>query len=165
MNRTLIGALLLSTCVCEAAWADGTVVFSEQKKRNNLVSELLEVTAISRSGNSFRFTRPGEGWIFVSATYKGTGKLKILLEAPGGTPVGLQAADSAAERSATAEAVRRVAGGEQKIRVDCEGDLRVEKLVVRSIPELVHCGLNTSSIRSYGPFDMDFLRKDVLPNV
>src|SRR5262249_26259317 len=48
---------------------------------------------------------------------------------------------------------------------DCAGGVRVDKLVVKSIPELVHCGLNTSSIKSYGPFDMAFLKKDVLPNV
>src|SRR2546421_8488139 len=113
MNRTLIGAIMLSTCVCESARGDGTVVFSGQKKRNNLVSELLEVAAISKSGNSFRFTRSGEGWIFLSAAYKGKGKLKILLDdAPGSAPVVLHAADSAAERSALAEAVRRVAKGD-----------------------------------------------------
>src|SRR5205809_1665385 len=79
MNRTLICAIMLSTCVCESARGDGTVVFSGQKKRNNLVSELLEVAAISKSGNSFKFTRLGEGWIFISAAYKGKGKLSILL--------------------------------------------------------------------------------------
>jgi hypothetical protein len=161
MNRTLIGALLLSICVCGAAQGDGTVVFSGEKKRNNLVSELLEVTAISKSGSSFRFMRSGEGWIFLSVTYKGKGKLKILLD---DAPAVSSAADSA-EQSALAEAMRRVTKGEHKIRVDCEGEVRVEKLVVRSIPELVQCGLNTSSIKAYGPFDMDFLKKDVLPNV
>src|SRR5262249_50391597 len=93
MNRTLIGALLL--CACETAWGDGTVVFAGQKKRNNLVSELLEVAAVSRSGNSFAFTRPCEGWIFLAASYKGKGKLTILLDdAPGSAPVILHAADS-----------------------------------------------------------------------
>jgi hypothetical protein len=166
MNRTLIGALLFSTCVCATARGDGTVVFSGQRKRNNLVSDLLEVTAISKSGNSFKFTRPGDGWIFLSAVYKGKGKLSILLDnASGGAPVVLYAADNDDKRSALAEAVRRVAKGEHKIRVDCAGDVRIDKLVVRSIPELVQCGLNSSSIKSYGPFDMAFLKKDVLPNV
>src|SRR5262245_37817449 len=166
MNRTLIGALLFSTCVCGAARGDGTVVFSGEKKRNNLVSVLLEVAAISKSGNSFPFTRSGEGWIFVSAAYAGNGKLKILLDlASAGAPVVLHAAENGAGQGALAEAVRRVAKGEHKIRVDCEGDVRVDKLVVKSIPELVQCGLNSSSIKSYGPFDLAFLKKDVLPNV
>jgi hypothetical protein len=166
MNRTLICAVLISTCVCESARGDGIVVFSGHKKRNNLVSELLEVAAISKSGNSFKFTRPGEGWVFLSAAYKGKGKLRILLDnASGGAPAVLYAADSAAALSQFAEAVHRVAKGEHKIRVDCEGDVRVDKLVVKLIPELVHCGLNSSSIKSYGPFDLEFLKKDVLPNV
>src|SRR5262249_17490491 len=71
----------------------------------------------------------------------------------------------ALERGAHAEAVRRVANGKHTIRVDCEGAIRIDKLVVKSIPELVHCGLNYSSIKAYGPFDMQFLKKDVLPNV
>lgn len=166
MNRTLICAILFSTCVCESVRGDGTVVFSGEKKRNNLVSELLEVATISKSGNSFKVTRSAEGWLFISAAYKGKGKLTILLDhASGGGSVVLYAAGSTAERTQHAEAVRRVAKGEHKIRVDCEGDVSVDKLVVKSIPELVHCGLNTSSIKSYGPFDMEFLKKDVLPNV
>src|SRR5262249_12499076 len=143
MNRTLIGAVLFSTCVCDAVRGDGTVVFSGEKKRNNLVSVLLEVAAVSKSGNSYQFTRSGEGWVFVSATYEGKGKLKILLDpASGGAPVVLHAAENDAGRRALAEAVRRVAKGEHTIRVDCEGDVRVDKLVVKSIPELVQCGLN-----------------------
>src|SRR5207245_4390386 len=134
-----------------------------EKKRNNLVAELLEVAGISRSGNSFKFTRSEEGWIFLSASCKGKGKLSILLDNPSGRePVLLYSAAGAADPSPLVEAVRRVAKGEHTIRVDCDGNVSVDKLVVRSIPELVHCGLNTSSIKSYGPFDMQFLNKDVL---
>src|SRR5262249_32460222 len=32
-------------------------------------------------------------------------------------------------------------------------------------PELVQCGLDSSSMKGYGPFDLEFLKKDVLPNV
>lgn len=166
MNRTLIFAIFLAACVCEPARGDGTVAFSGQRKRNNLVADLLEVADISRAGNSFKFTRSTEGWIFLSARSQGDGKLRILLEsASGGEPVVLIDAGSGDRQSPIAEAVRRVTRGEHTIRVDCEGNLSVPKLVVKSIPELVQCGLNTSSIKSYGPFDMDFLRKDVLPNV
>src|SRR5207248_3837468 len=37
--------------------------------------------------------------------------------------------------------------------------------VVKENRELRQCGLNTSSISTYGPFVMEFLKKDVLPNV
>jgi hypothetical protein len=166
MNRTLLCAALLLACLCASVRGDGTVVFSGLKKRNNLVSDLLEVAAISKSGNSFKFTRPREGWVFLSAAYRGKGHLRIRLDDPsGGAPVVLYAADSPARQPSSAEAVRRVAKGEHTIRVDCDGAVRVDQLVVRSIPELAQCGLNSSSIKSYGPFDMEFLKKDVLPNV
>jgi hypothetical protein len=166
MNRTLVCAILSSIIVCESARGDGTVLFSGEKKRNNLVSELLEVSAISRPGNAFRFRRSGAGWIFVSASYKGKGRLNILLEdAAGGAPVELYAASSTTEQHLVAEAVHRVGEGEHRIRVDCADNVSVEKLVVKSISELVQCGLNYSSIKAYGPFDMSFLSKDVLPNI
>ena len=64
------------------------------------------------------------------------------------------------------EAMRYVAAGEHKLDVACEGDVRVEKLVVRAIPELIHCGLGfDSAIKGYGQYDMEFLKKDILPNV
>src|SRR5262245_40220314 len=113
VNRTLPGAFLLLACVCLSARGAGRVVFSGQKKQNNLVSELLEVAAISKSGNLFKFTRSSDGWIFISALYKGTGKLKVVLNnASGSEPIVLDAADSSAERSPTAEAMRRMVKGE-----------------------------------------------------
>jgi hypothetical protein len=166
MNNTLIGSVLLSICVCQRTHGDGTVVFSGEMKRNNLVSELLEVASISKSGNSFAFTRSRDGWIFVSAAYRGKGKLTVFLEnAPGGQPVALYTAEGSDEKGQVGEAMRRVAKGKHSIRVECEGDVRVDKLMVRSIPDLIHSGLFNPGIKSYGPYDMGFLKKDVLPNI
>lgn len=166
MTSKLLAATLLLVLAGQAARGDGTVVFSGEKKKNNLVTELLEVDAISKAGNSFKFTRREPGWIFVSARYRGNGKLALYLDnTPTGELASLPAVDTGIARTATVEAFRRVAAGEHILRVDCEGTIKVEKLVVRSIPELVHCGLNSSSIKSYGPFDLEFLKKDVLPNV
>jgi len=166
MKSILLVSLLLSICVCERARGEGTVVFSGERKQNNLVSELLEVASISKSGNSFSFTRSREGWIFVSATYRGKGKLTVLFEnASGGEPVALYVADSSVEKGQLGEAVRRVAKGKHNIRVECEGDVRVDKLVVKAIPDLIHSGLFNPAIKSYGPYDMGFLQRDVLPNI
>ena len=42
----------------------------------------------------------------------------------------------------------------------------MEKLAVKAIPELIHCGLGFNpEIKSYGLYDMDFLKTDILPNV
>src|SRR5206468_8448590 len=132
-------------------------------KLNNLVSELLEVSSISKSSQVFTFTRSSDGWIFVSASCKGKGAVTIALDPVAKTDaVVLRDADA----NTLSEAMRFVAKGEHTLRVECKGKARVEKLVVKAIPELIHCGLGFDpQIKSYGHYDMDFLRKDILPNV
>jgi hypothetical protein len=163
MRVTLIASILLSIFVCEfAGAAEARVLFSGEKKQNNLVSVLLEVSSISKTGNSFPFTRSSEGWIFISATHKGKGTVNIILDnAPRGDAVIVHGADG----GNLAEAVRYVAKGEHQIRVECDGEISVDRLVVKAIPELIDCGLFDPSIKSYGRYDMDFLRKDILPNI
>jgi hypothetical protein len=64
------------------------------------------------------------------------------------------------------EAVRNVSLGEHRLTIECAGGIRVEKLVVKAIPELIHCGLGFDpAIKSYGKYDVAFLEKDILPNV
>jgi hypothetical protein len=65
-----------------------------------------------------------------------------------------------------AEAVRYVSKGEHRLRLACTGNVRVDRLVVSAIPELIHCGLGFDpAIKSYGRYDLEFLQKDILPNV
>ena len=48
------------------------------------------------------------------------------------------------------EGMRHVTKGKHTLHVECKGSIRVEKLVVKAIPELMHCGLGfNSSIKSY----------------
>jgi hypothetical protein len=50
--------------------------------------------------------------------------------------------------------------------VQCPAGVRVEQLVVKAIPELVHSGLGYDpAIKAYGCYDLPFLEKDILPNV
>ncbi|MBI3854041.1 MAG: hypothetical protein HY298_27765 [Verrucomicrobia bacterium] len=64
------------------------------------------------------------------------------------------------------EGMRFVTQGKHTLQVECKGNVRVEKLVVKAIPELIHCGLGFNpAIKSYGLYDMKFLKRDVLPNV
>src|SRR5205814_5501093 len=64
------------------------------------------------------------------------------------------------------EAMRYVAQGKHLLQVECQGKIKVGRLVVKAIPELIHCGLGFDpAIKSYGHYDLEFLRKDILPNV
>jgi hypothetical protein len=164
MRATLVASILVSTMACAfASGAEPTVVVSGERKQNNLVSELLEVSSISKLSHSFTFTRPSAGWIFMAATCEGKGTVHISLDKDSSRDIIVVLG---AEGSKPEEAMRRVAKGEHRIRVECSGDCKVVKLVVKAIPELIHCGLGFDpAIKSYGHYDMAFLKKDILPNV
>ncbi len=52
MKITPIAPILLSMLICEfAGVTEAKVLFSGEKKQNNLVSELLEAASISKTGN------------------------------------------------------------------------------------------------------------------
>src|SRR5688572_89886 len=163
--RFILSALLVCSALSTFARGDdGTIVLAEERRRNNLVSDLLEVDGISEASPTFTFSRPRAGWIFVSAMHAGTGSLRITLDPASGGDVLIE---RDGENNATAEAMRNVAAGEHTVRVECGGGgLRVEKLIVRAIPDLIHCGLGfDASIKSYPRYDLKFLEKDVLPNI
>jgi len=162
LNMKLIASILLSTSICGFAEAS-KVLFAGQKKLNNVVSELLEVSSISKSSNPLTFTRPTAGWIFLSATYRGKGTVSITLDKGSkGAAVLVQDADG----GKPSEAMHYVTKGPHQLQVECKGEASVDKLVVKAIPELIHCGLGfNSAIKSYGLYDMDFLKKDILPNI
>jgi len=158
MSARLIVAVVIFICGIAGA-ADAGVLFSGEKKLNNLVSELLEVSSISKPGQSFAFTRSSDGWIFISSTCKGT--VRIILDKESGAMIVHDAAGSPRR-----EAMRYVTKGDHTIQVEGKGEINMEKLAVKAIPELIHCGLGFNpEIKSYGPYDMDFLKADVLPNV
>lgn len=160
LTAFLLSSILLGTFSGRAAATD---VLSGERKLNNLVSELLRVSSTSKPDNSFAFTRAKAGWIFISAAYKGNGVVKIVLDPATGGDVVI---DHAADQGDRDERVRYISEGDHQIQVQCEGDIVVEELVVKAIPELIHCGLGFDpAIKSYGRYDMDFLKQDVLPNV
>jgi hypothetical protein len=164
MKTPFLTSSLILVIVCPfTKGAAPTVDFSGAKQRNNLVTELLSVSSISQPGSSLAFTRPREGWIFISAACTGRGTVNIVFDnAPKGGTVVVNGTDG----GKLAEAVRYVPKGEHRLRVECAGEICVDKLAVKAIPELIHCGLGFDpAIKSYGHYDMTFLEKDILPNV
>jgi hypothetical protein len=164
MRRTLTTctafALALAGSLAAAAYANTSV--PEGRKLNNLATLLLDVAAPS-TAESFLFVRPTEGWVFISFATRGEGTVRLTLDnaspeeapihpAPGGGP--------------TYEAMHHVAKGRHTLRIERTGAVSLERLAVKAIPELMHCGLGFNpQIKSYGLYDMDFLKRDILPNV
>ena len=145
------------------ATAESRVVFSGEKRQNNLVAELLEVAEIAQPSSSFAFKRTHAGYIFVTADCRGKGTVTIKLD---DVPEPLAVIKRDVDAAQRTEAVRNISLGEHKLNVECAGGIHVEKLVVKAIPELIHCGLGFDpAIKSYGKYDLPFLKKDILPNV
>ena len=156
--------LLISLLVSDStATAKPRVVFSGEKRQNNLVAELLEVAEISQPSSSFAFKRAHTGYIFVTADCQGKGTVTIKLD---DMPEPLAVIKRDVDAAGLTEAVRSISLGEHKSKVECAWGIHVEKLVVKAIPELIHGGLGfDSAIKSYGKYDLPFLKKDILPNV
>jgi hypothetical protein len=162
MSATCFARVLCSLLLCAGA-TDRAPSSPPERKRNNLVADLLVVSSILEPDSEFAFTRATDGWVFLTAGFRGTGSAKITLDPRSRSDVVIVFPTNAGRN---AEAVRCVAKGTHRLRVECTDNLRVDRLVVTSIPELIHCGLGFDpAIKSYGHYDLRFLERDILPNV
>jgi len=160
MNARL--AAYVFTLIWWAA-ADAAIALSGERRLNNLVSELIEVSSISKPSQAITFKRSSDGWIIIVSRCQGAGSLRITLDQETSTNPAIVQDAQAQPRI---EGMRYVTKGEHTISVKTEGDVALEKLVVRAIPELMHCGLGYDpQIKSYGPYDLEFLKSDILPNI
>lgn len=135
---------------------------SEDRKLNNLTTLLLDAVG-AETTNTLPFVRASDGWIFFSLTTRGEGTIRLTLDkaATGETAVQLAPGDGP-----THEAMAHVAEGRHTLQIGHTGTIEIEHLTLKAIPELMHCGLGFDpQIKSYGPYDLKFLKKDILPNV
>jgi len=134
------------------------------KVLNNFVSELLSIKGpLEKAHTQLEFTNPRYGWVFVSSTadVRGAGKLRISLE----TNMREQVIVHEEGEPETLEAMRLLPKGRWKLHVTRRGDATLKSLSVRSIPELFYCQFQANPhVTEYGPYDWEFLGKDVLPN-
>ena len=62
--------------------------------------------------------------------------------------------------------MRYLTKGRHTLHIERAGAITLEHLTLKAIPELMHCGLGFDpQIKSYGHYDLDFLKRDILPNV
>src|SRR5213593_790481 len=77
--RVIASALLAILFNRFAGASEARIVFAGEKKLNNLVSELLEVSSVRKSSKPFSFTRASNGWILISSTARGKGTFRVIL--------------------------------------------------------------------------------------
>ncbi len=148
MRAAIATALLAAAIPCSGqSGPEPIVAVAGAKKENNLVSRLLEVSSIRAPSGSFTFARPGPGWTFIAATCEGKGSVKIGLE---GDPRATPSAFTTPTRPTRPKQCADLGKGEHRLSVQCSGQARVNRLVVKAIPELIHCGLGFDpAIKSY----------------
>ena len=83
MSGRLIASVVIFICGIAGA-TEAEILFSGEKKLNNLVSELLEVVSISKSSKPISFTRSSDGWIFISSNCRGKGTVRVILDKASG---------------------------------------------------------------------------------
>lgn len=156
------GVLILARCLDATPDGAGNDSAGEGKKLNNFVTVLLDAAPASGT-ESFSFIRPTAGWIFISYATRGEGSVNLTLD-KGGPEYAAIYPDS--ENGGTHEAFHYVSQGHHILHVERPGGVSLQRLTVKAIPELIHCGLGFDpQIKSYGHYDMDFLKRDILPNV
>ncbi len=145
-----------------AAASDGKPSIPKPKKLNNLATLLMDVTPTPTTA-SFPFVRASDGWIFVSFTTHSEGNMSLILDkaSPEEAPI-----NSSVGSGPNHEAMNYLIKGRHTIHIERSGPITLEHLTVKAIPELMHCGLGfDSQIKSYGAYNLDFLKRDILPNV
>jgi hypothetical protein len=117
--------------------------------------------APTRTGQTFSFTRPLDGWIFISAATSGDGETRLALDGNERDAIVLSSGSGSDH-----EAMRHVTAGNHVLRAAGGSTATIKRITVKAIPELMYSGLGYNpQIKSFGTYDMAFLQRDVLPNI
>ena len=149
-------------------WEGKAPEFEAVRVLNNLVWELLDVTIAPTAAAQaeYELTVPRDRWVLVRTTARasGAGRVSVWLDAD--PPPNAAIVHTGTGGPDTLEAMRFLRAGRHVVRVGVQGDGSLQRLVVRAIPALQHAFYGADPhIHPYGPYDWEFLGKDVRPNV
>jgi hypothetical protein len=141
------------------AWPLSGLAQQQPQRLNNLTALLLEAATTS-AGEIFSFTRPLNGWIFISAVPSGDGEARLVLD--GNEQDTIVLSGSGPDH----EVMRHVTAGNHLLRAAGASTATIKKITIKAIPELMYSGLGFNpQIKSFGMYDMALLKRDVLPNI
>ena len=159
------GARLGNESEVRVCWKGPLPELRGVKALNNLVWELLNMKAKGSKavGRELFFNHPCDRWIYLQTTAEvgRAGKLSITVDSQDRPAI-----THTESGPGTQEAMQYLRAGAHELRVTSEGAARLQRVVVRSVPMLQYAFYDKDPhIAPYGPYDWEFLRKDVLPNV
>ncbi len=156
-------------------WPGRSRAFESVKVLNNLVWELASISPGTVKGPSrIEFQNPLRRWAFVSCTTKlgGDGRLSISIPS---IPTGRDVIAVTGPANGTFEAMRPLPAGKHELQIALSGTGSVERVVIRSIPELIYARYGSNPhTTEFGPYThagiepnygTAFIDKYVLPNV
>ena len=144
-------------------WPGQTKIFSNVKVLNNFVWEVLSEKPGAVNGvKVYKFIQPKQRWVYVKCKAgSGKGKLSVSINATAGTK-DIIVLDETGER----EAMRPLPAGEHTLVLRVQGERNVDRLVVRSIPDIIFAGLIPEPyVQSAISLDADLIRNHVAPHV
>ena len=145
-------------------WPGQSDTFKNVKVLNNLVWELLnEGPGDIDGGKEYRFTQPKLRWVYVACMAQTDARPAASIRGPDGTQRTLVFHEVSAGKH---EAMAPLAAGEYTLALRAQGKERVDRLIVRSVPDIVFAVLIPNPyIKSAIPLDEELIRKHVAPHV
>ena len=151
--------------VAAVDWSGQTGVFRNVKVLNNLVWELInDEPGVVNGAKEYTFVQPKRRWVYVACT-AGTPNRKLSVSIDDSVETrDIIVIEPGAE--STQETMRFMPAGEHTLTLRAEGAIDVDRLIVRSIPELLFATLIAEPhMKPHGPYDSAFMKKYVVPNV
>lgn len=147
----------------EVEWPGRDKRFDGIEVLNNLCWRLLKVEDAGGVSGTHTFNVPIDRWLVIETTAEtGRGSVSVMLDSDDPAK-----AVSVHSTGATAlRAKRLVKAGEHSVTVKAEEGARLKSLEVRAIPDVQHSRLlnNTYQVTNGGPYDLDFVRRYILPS-
>jgi len=132
---------------------------------NNLVTELLNAPDISGTATRRSFMNPRTGWVLVRCSAKpgAGGKVTVTVPDAGQHPEVITITGSGTQ---TREAMRWLPIGRHEVKVSATGGATVGNLIVRAIPEIGYCRVDSApQIKAYGADSWEWLEQHILPHI
>ena len=144
-------------------WPGQSAAFKDVKILNNIVWELLNAKPVTfKRSMQYTFTQPKRRWVHIACKAKAEESLRLSLPlAPNRSDVMVFDGEDGEK-----ETMRFLPAGKHTLLLRVQGTCRVDRLVVRSIPELIYANYGSNPhVKECGPYDDAFKRKYLFKNV
>ncbi|MBM2832902.1 MAG: hypothetical protein HW406_63 [Candidatus Brocadiaceae bacterium] len=163
MNDELVG----ESATANFFWKGQSEAFKGVKVLNNFVWELLNIQGNPTLNipTQHVINNPYDRWVYINSIshVEKDGEIWVSIDSNSREDAILVHSETS---KSSLETMCKLSSGKHTIYIGCNGNVDLKQIVVRSIPVLQYAFYNAQPhIQPYGPYDWEFLSKDILPNV